>query len=65
MLTLGVAIAGIVLSGWLFWAAMPSRSGRAHWFIGTVWEPYIAVLLVCGLVVSLGFLALSIVGLVS
>jgi len=33
--------------------------------IGTRWEAYIVVLLVCGMVMSLGFVALSVVDLMS
>lgn len=58
-----VAFGGLVLFVLLFRAALPSRSGRTRWFIGTSWEPYIAVFLVCVIVVSFGFLALSIVDL--
>jgi hypothetical protein len=55
-----VSIGALVLFGFLFRLAMPRRSGGKRWFIGTFWEPYIAVLLVCGLVLSFGFLALRI-----
>jgi len=48
----------------LFRASLPPRGGGTRWFIGTRWEPYITVFLVCGIVVSFGFLALSIVDLV-
>lgn len=65
MLALVIAIAGLVLSVFLFWTAMPSRSGGTRWFIGTYWEPYLVVALVCGFVVSFGYLGLSIVDLVS
>jgi hypothetical protein len=56
-----VSIGALVLTALLFRASLPPRGG---WFIGMRWEPYITVFLVCGLVVSLGYLALSIVDLV-
>ena len=65
MLAFVIAMAVFVLSGFLFWAAMPRRSGGTRWFIGTRWEPYVVVLLVCGIVVSFGVLALTIADLMS
>ena len=58
-----VSIGALVLTAVLFRASLPPRGGGTRWFIGTRWEPYIAVFLVCGIVVSFGFLALSIVDL--
>ena len=59
-----VSFGGLVLTALLFRASLPPRGGGTRWFIGTRWEPYVAVFLVCGIVVSFGFLALSIVDLV-
>jgi hypothetical protein len=59
-----LAFGGLVLTALLFRASLPPRAGGTRWFIGTRWEPYVAVFLVCGMVVSFGFLALSIVDLV-
>jgi len=64
MLALVVAIAMLVGSILLFRLAMPPRSGGKRWFIGTFWEPYVAVALVCGMVMSIGYLVLAITDLV-
>jgi len=59
-----VSLSAVVFFGIVFRLAMPRRSGGKRWFIGTRWESYIVVLLVCGLVLSVGSLALSVVDLV-
>ena len=64
MFALVVAIATRVGRVVLFRFAMPPRSGAKRWVIGTAWEPYVAVLLVCGLVMSVGYLVLTITDLV-
>jgi hypothetical protein len=53
MVRLLVSIAVLVVCGLLFRAALP-RQGKTRWFIGTAWEPYIAVILIYAVVVSLG-----------
>ena len=63
MLTLVVSIIVLVVSVGLFRIAMPSRSGRKRWFIGTVWEPYVTVTLVVSVLLSVVFLAVAIVNL--
>ena len=65
MLNVVVALATLVASSVLFRAAMPGHSDAERWFIGTAWEPYVTVALVCGLVMSTGYLVLSIADLVS
>ena len=56
-----VAIGVLVVSGLLFRVALPRKDGKKRWFIGTVWEAYIAVILGASIVLSLGFVAWSIV----
>ena len=53
MVRLLASIAVLVVCGLLFRAALP-RQGKARWFIGTIWEPYIVVALLYAAVVSLG-----------
>ena len=51
----GVLTASVLL----FRAALPKQGGKRRWFIGTIWEPYVVVVLVTAAVVSLGFVAWS------
>jgi uncharacterized protein involved in response to NO len=50
----GVLTASVLL----FRAALPKHRKR-RWFIGTIWEPYVVVVLVTAAFVSLGFVAWS------
>jgi hypothetical protein len=52
----GVLTASVLL----FRAALP-KQGKRRWFIGTIWEPYVVVVLVTAAVVSLGFIAWSMI----
>ena len=61
MLTSVVAIIVLVVSVGLFRTAMPSRSGRKRWFIGTAWEPYVTVILVVGVLLSVVFFGVAVV----
>jgi len=65
MLALVIAVALLVGSVLLFRLAMPPSSGAKRWFIGTAWEPYIAVALVAGMVISLGLVVLSVTDLIT
>ena len=51
----GVLMASVLL----FRAALP-KQGKMRWFIGTIWEPYVVVVLITAAVVSLGLVIWSI-----
>ncbi len=52
MLTATTGAIVFVLTGLVFWRCLP-RGGRLHRYVGTAWEPYVAVAF-CG-AVALGF----------
>ena len=60
-LVLGFVAFGVALI--LFKFCLP-QGGKIRWFVGTQWEPYVAVGITLALVVSLGLAAAGVVGLV-
>jgi hypothetical protein len=65
MLGVAAAVLCLVATVGLFRLAMPSRTGKKRWFIGTGWEPYVAISFVFAIALSVGLLALSIGDLLS
>jgi hypothetical protein len=61
MLVLGLVAFGVTLV--LFKLSLP-REGKVRWFIGTQWEPYVAVAITLALVISLGLAGAGVMGLV-
>ena len=51
---IGAGIFG--LTGFLFWRALP-RNGKAHFLVGTQWEPYFVILFVAGAALGIGMVA--------
>lgn len=47
----------------LFKLCLP-QGGKARWFIGTQWEPYVAVGITLAVVISVGWAAAGLIGLV-
>jgi len=64
MFGLLASIGVLVVCGLLFRAALP-RQGKTRWFIGTIWEPYIVVVLIFAAVVSLGLAVFGIMDLLT
>jgi hypothetical protein len=60
-LVLGFVAFGVVLV--LFKFCLP-QGGKVRWFVGTQWEPYIAVGITLALVVSLGLAGMGLIDLV-
>ena len=53
--------AGIIgATAFLFWRILP-RDGKAHYLVGTQWEPYFAILFVGGAAVGIGMVAVWVV----
>ena len=59
-LVLGFVALGVVLV--LFKLCLP-QGGIVRWFVGTQWEPYVAVGITVALVVGLGLVGAGVVGL--
>ena len=60
-LVLGVVVFGVALA--LFKLCLP-HGGETRWFVGTQWEPYVAVGITLALVVGLGLVLAGAIGLV-
>ena len=60
-LVLGFVAFGVVLA--LFKLCLP-KGGKVRWFVGTQWEPYVAVGITLSLAVSLGLAGAGVIGFV-
>jgi hypothetical protein len=60
-LVLGFVAFGVALA--LFKLCLP-HGGETRWFVGTQWEPYVAVGITLALVVGLGLVLAGAIGLV-
>ncbi len=59
-LVLGFVAFGVALA--LFKLCLP-HGGEIRWFVGTQWEPYVAVGITLALVVGLGLVGAGVIGL--
>jgi hypothetical protein len=55
-LVAGAAVS--LVTALLFWRCLP-RNGRRQRFVGTEWEPYIAVAITTGAILGAGFIAMG------
>jgi hypothetical protein len=63
LITLGAGFIILALTSLLFWFSVPTASGP-RWFIGTLYETVIALVVVCGLTLGLSALVTGILPLV-
>jgi hypothetical protein len=57
-------LAGFLASGWVFWLCLPDGN-RARPFLTPAMEPYVAVAITLGAVMSAGFIILGALNLVA
>jgi hypothetical protein len=55
-----VGVIGLTVSLVAFWYCLP-KDGRLMPLVGTMWEPYVAIALTMGSILSFGAIAISVV----
>ena len=58
-----VGIIGFAASIAAFWYSLP-KNGRTMPLVGTIWEPYVAITITMGSILSFGAMAIGIFGLI-
>jgi hypothetical protein len=61
MTSLLIGSALFLASGVLFWRFLP-RPGRPRWFVGTHWEPYVAIAFTAGAGFGMALVLSAVVG---
>ena len=60
LLFLGLGVFGLAASLAVFWYCLP-KNGKMMPLVGTVWEPYVAIAITMGCILSVGSIAVAIV----